>query len=73
MRSRRQTPLELEPVIAYFGDSVRALAQAIRRSPQAVYQWRSRVPRLAAYDIEAATKGRFPAKSLNPEAREPCP
>lgn len=72
MRQLRNTdrfPPALLPVLEHFGNEVGLLAAAIGRTPQAVYAWGEKVPKLAAYDLAAATKGLFPAHTLNEE----CP
>lgn len=57
-------PAVLIPVLEFYENDVAALASAIGRTPQAVYAW-VEIPRLAAYEIERVTDGRFLAHTLN--------
>lgn len=47
--------MKTEEAIQLFG-SVRALAEAIGVSEQAIYQWGENVPELRAYQIKAIAK-----------------
>lgn len=54
---------KLVEVIEHFG-GVPGLAKALGCERQAVYQWRGKIPKLRAYQVEAITKGRFKASDL---------
>jgi hypothetical protein len=43
--------MRTEDAIKYFDNSVRALAEALGITREAVYQWGDTVPRLRAYEI----------------------
>lgn len=50
-------------IVAHFG-SVAETAQALGCTTQAVYYWRTRIPRGRALQIEAITRGKLKAVDL---------
>jgi len=53
----------LDLAVERFG-GVDGLASVLGITKQAIYMWRGRVPRLRAFEIEAATKGDIKATEL---------
>lgn len=49
----------MEQLISFFGNR-RKIAQALKISPQAIYQWKT-IPKLRAMEIERLTDGKFSA------------
>ena len=47
--------------VEHFG-SVRALAEVLNVSPQAIYDWGEEVPELRAYQLEVLTNGALKAQ-----------
>ena len=53
---------DLSDLVRYFGTKA-AIAQALNIRPQAVYQWKGKVPPLRALELERLTQGRLVARS----------
>ena len=69
---RMLTIMKTEDAIRQFGDSVRALAEALGITREAVYQWGETVPPLRVYQIRdlLAERQKVGADTTVPEAQD---